>query len=56
MLGCGILHREVMQMANINTDEKIGWASGIGIERLAMLLFDIPDVRLFWSEDNRFIN
>lgn len=32
------------------------WAFGLGLERFAMKLFDIPDVRLFWSEDERFRN
>ncbi len=34
---------------------KIGWAFGIGLERLAMKLFGIPDIRLFWSEDEGFL-
>ena len=38
------------------TERKIGWAFGIGLERLAMRLFKIPDIRLFWSEDPRFIS
>lgn len=33
-----------------------GWAFGIGIDRIAMLLYEIPDIRLLWSTDNRFIN
>ena len=32
----------------------MGWAFGMGLERLAMKLYDIPDVRLFWSTDTAF--
>ena len=35
-------------------DQQIGWAFGLGLERLAMKVFGIPDVRLFWSEDMAF--
>ena len=35
---------------------KMGWAFGLGLERLAMLLYKIPDIRLFWSEDPGFLN
>lgn len=33
----------------------MGWAFGLGLERIAMILFSIPDIRLFWSEDTRFL-
>ncbi len=53
VLGCGVVHGDVMSMASF--PEKKGWAFGLGLERLAMVLFGIPDIRLFWSEDERFI-
>jgi phenylalanyl-tRNA synthetase alpha chain len=53
LLGCGIVKQELLEKAGCG--DKIGWAWGIGIERLAMLLFSIPDIRLFWSQDERFL-
>jgi phenylalanyl-tRNA synthetase alpha chain len=53
LLGCGIVKQELLEKAGCG--DKIGWAWGIGIERLAMLLFGIPDIRLFWSQDERFL-
>ena len=52
VLGCGVVHRDVMRMASHPNSK--GWAFGLGLERLAMVLFEINDIRLFWSEDERF--
>ena len=41
---------------NAGFPDRLGWAFGIGLERIAMLLFNIPDIRLFWSQDSRFLN
>lgn len=35
---------------------KLGWAFGLGVERIAMILYSIPDIRLFWSTDERFLS
>ena len=52
VLGCGVVHEEVLAMAG--RPERRGWAFGLGLERLAMILFEIPDIRLFWTDDERF--
>lgn len=55
MLGCGVIHPDVMKGGNRPTEE-IGWAAGLGLERFAMLLFEINDIRLFWSDNQRFLD
>ena len=39
----------------LGVQNKVGWAFGIGLDRLAMVLFGVPDIRLFWSRDERFL-
>lgn len=59
VLGCGVIHPEVIANArkwNSDLEGKTGWAFGLGLERLAMILFEIPDIRMFWSDDPRFLS
>ena len=56
ILSCGVMTDSVVTNAKIDPTKKIGWAFGLGLERWAMKLFDIPDIRLFWSKDPRFIS
>lgn len=53
ILGAGTVHPEIM--ASLGLPNKKAWAFGLGVERLAMVMFDIPDIRLFWSTDKRFL-
>jgi len=53
VLGCGVIHQEILSNCKVSN---LGWAFGLGLERLAMILFEIPDIRLFWSKDDRFLS
>ena len=53
VLGSGVMRQPILN--NSGASEKIGWAFGLGLDRLAMLLFQIQDIRLFWSNDPRFL-
>ncbi|XP_047205530.1 phenylalanine--tRNA ligase, mitochondrial isoform X2 [Girardinichthys multiradiatus] len=53
VLGCGVMEQELLNSAGAGN--KLGWAFGLGLERLAMILYNIPDIRLFWSRDERFL-
>jgi len=52
VLGCGVVQPAIMRNAGL--ENQTAWAFGLGLERLAMILFGIPDIRLFWSTDERF--
>ena len=53
VLGCGIIEQEIL--CNAGAQSKLGFAFGLGLERLAMILYQIPDIRLFWSNDSGFL-
>ena len=56
VLGCGMVHPKVLQNVNINPDEYQGFAFGLGVERFAMLKYNIKDLRQFFDGDIRFLN
>lgn len=54
LCGCGLVREEVFKNAGYEPESAVGWAFGLGLDRIAMLLFEIPDIRLFWTLDERF--
>ena len=56
IMGCGMVDPKVISNCGINPDEFTGFAFGIGVERLAMLLYQIEDIRMFYENDVRFLN
>lgn len=56
ILGCGMIHRNVLSNCNIDPNNYQGFAFGIGVERLAMLKYGITDLRMFFENDLRFLN
>lgn len=53
--GCGMVDSAVLKNCNIDTEKYNGFAFGMGIERIAMLKYQINDLRLFWENDYRFL-
>jgi phenylalanyl-tRNA synthetase alpha chain len=53
--GCGMVDPNVLKNCNINPDEFSGFAFGMGVERIAMLLYQIGDIRMFYENDVRFL-
>ena len=55
VLGCGMVHPNVLKHVGINSEKYIGFAFGLGVERLAMLRYGVSDLRLFFENDLRFL-
>ena len=55
IMGCGMIDPNVLKNVNIDSKKFSGYAFGIGIERIAMLLYQIDDLRLFFENDLRFL-
>lgn len=55
ILGCGMIHPSVLAAGGIDPDEYQGFAFGVGIDRLAMLKYGIPDLRTFFESDIRWL-
>ncbi len=55
ILGSGMTHPHVLEMSNFDPDKVSGFAFGMGVERIAMLVYGIDDLRLFYDNDMRFL-
>ena len=55
-MGCGMVDPNVLENCKIDPEKYSGFAFGLGIERIAMLLYQISDIRLFYENDVRFLN
>lgn len=55
VLGCGMVHPQVFRQVKIDPDRFTGYAFGVGLDRLAMLRYGIPDLRLLFENDQRFL-
>ncbi|MEG0830541.1 MAG: phenylalanine--tRNA ligase subunit alpha [Anaerovoracaceae bacterium] len=56
ILGCGMVHPNVLEVGDIDTEKYTGFAFGMGVERIAMLKYGVDDIRLFYENDMRFID
>ena len=55
ILGCGMVHPHVLEMCGIDPEEYVGFAFGVGLERIALLKYEIDDMRLLYENDIRFL-
>ena len=56
IMGCGMVDPNVLENCGIDPERYSGYAFGMGIGRIAMLLYQISDIRLFFENDIRFLN
>lgn len=56
ILGCGMVHPKVLKMSGIDPEEYSGFAFGMGLERIALLKYEIDDMRLLYENDDRFLS
>jgi phenylalanyl-tRNA synthetase alpha chain len=56
ILGCGMVDPNVFEAVGYDPEKLTGFAFGMGIERIAMLRFNVPDIRYFYQNDQRFLN
>lgn len=54
ILGCGVVEHKLLESTGV--EDKVAWALGFGLERLAMLKYNITDIRTFWSLDSGFLS
>ena len=55
VLGCGMVHPAVFEAVGYDPERYTGYAFGMGLERLAMLVYGIDDIRYFYQNDVRFL-
>jgi len=55
ILGCGMVHPKVLKMSGIDPEKYSGFAFGVGLERIALLKYEIDDMRLLYENDTRFL-
>ena len=55
VMGCGMVHPEVLRHGGVDPNEYSGWAFGLGVERFAMLKYGINEIQLFFQDDVRFL-
>ncbi len=55
ILGCGMVHPNVLEAAGVDSDKYRGFAFGLGVERMAMLRYGVNDLRLFFENDLKFL-